>query len=31
MLPLRFIAENIGCDVKWNSDTQEVTVSYPKD
>ncbi len=29
MLPLRFIAENLGCDVEWNAATREVTVTYP--
>lgn len=28
MLPLRFIAENLGCDVGWNGPLQEVTVTY---
>ena len=30
MLPLRFIAENLDCQVDWNSVTQQVTVTYPK-
>jgi uncharacterized protein len=29
MMPLRFIAENLGCDVEWNETLQEVTVTYP--
>ncbi|MEW6181940.1 MAG: stalk domain-containing protein [Bacillota bacterium] len=29
MLPLRFIAETLGCRVEWNASTQEVTVTYP--
>ncbi len=29
MLPLRFIAETLGCRVDWNGATQEVTVTYP--
>ena len=29
MLPLRFIAETLGCQVDWNGVTQEVTVTYP--
>ena len=29
MLPLRFIAETLGCQVDWNGVTQEVTVIYP--
>lgn len=27
MLPLRFIAENLGCDVSWNKDLQEITIT----
>jgi titin len=30
MLPLRFIAESLGCQVDWNQALQEVTVTYPK-
>jgi hypothetical protein len=30
MIPLRFVAENLGCDVLWESDTQTVTIKYPK-
>jgi hypothetical protein len=30
MLPLRFIAENLGCQVDWNQAQQEVKVTYPK-
>lgn len=29
MLPLRFIAENLGCYVEWNSAEKEVIVTYP--
>ncbi len=29
MLPLRFIAENLGCQVGWNALAQEVTITYP--
>ncbi|MDD3654346.1 MAG: fibronectin type III domain-containing protein [Desulfotomaculaceae bacterium] len=29
MLPLRFIAENMGAEVGWNQSKQEVTVTYP--
>lgn len=29
MLPLRFIAENLGCQVDWNGAISEVTVTYP--
>lgn len=28
MLPLRFIAENLGCKVGWNAALQEVTITY---
>jgi len=31
MLPVRFVAENLGCDVGWDPDTREVTITYPKD
>ncbi|MGE5422313.1 MAG: stalk domain-containing protein [Ignavibacteriales bacterium] len=30
MLPLRFIAENLGCQVIWNQALNEVKVVYPK-
>ncbi|MGE5422671.1 MAG: copper amine oxidase N-terminal domain-containing protein, partial [Ignavibacteriales bacterium] len=30
MLPLRFIAENLGCDVKWDPKTKQITITYPK-
>lgn len=30
MLPLSFIAANLGCDVQWNAATREVIVTYPK-
>ncbi|MGE5416967.1 MAG: stalk domain-containing protein [Acidobacteriota bacterium] len=30
MLPLRFIAENLGCDVQWDPNLQRATVTYPK-
>jgi hypothetical protein len=30
MIPLRFVAENLGCDVLWESATQTVTIKYPK-
>ncbi|HBX23031.1 MAG TPA: hypothetical protein DEF34_05285 [Desulfotomaculum sp.] len=29
MLPLRFIAENLGCKVDWTATTKEVKVTYP--
>ena len=28
MLPLRFIAESLGCNVDWNSNTKAITVTY---
>ncbi|MGE5415456.1 MAG: stalk domain-containing protein [Acidobacteriota bacterium] len=30
LLPLRFIAENLGCDVQWDPGLQMATVTYPK-
>ncbi|MGE5397058.1 MAG: copper amine oxidase N-terminal domain-containing protein, partial [Chitinophagales bacterium] len=30
MLPLRFIAENLGCDVNWDPVKKEAIVTYPK-
>lgn len=30
MLPLRFIGENLGCQVDWNQVNQEAKLSYPK-
>lgn len=30
MLPLRFISENLGCQVDWNSELREAKVTYPK-
>jgi titin len=29
MLPIRFIAENLGCLVEWNANLREVKVTYP--
>lgn len=29
MLPLGFIAQNLGCGVDWNPATQEATITYP--
>jgi hypothetical protein len=29
VLPLRFIAESLGCAVSWHSTTQTITLSYP--
>jgi len=31
MLPVRFVAENLGCQVDWDQDTKTVTITYPKD
>ncbi|MGQ9844819.1 MAG: stalk domain-containing protein [Caldisericia bacterium] len=31
MLPVRFVAENLGCDVDWYGTTKTVTITYPKD
>jgi len=28
MLPLRFITENLGCDVQWNGTTKTITITY---
>jgi hypothetical protein len=30
MLPLRFVTENLGCDVQWEQSTQTITITYPK-
>jgi hypothetical protein len=30
MIPLRFVAENLGCDVLWDAATKTVTIKYPK-
>ncbi|MGB9750529.1 MAG: stalk domain-containing protein [Caldisericia bacterium] len=30
MLPVRFVAENLGCEVGWDAKTQTVTITYPK-
>jgi hypothetical protein len=30
MLPLRFIAGSLGCQVNWNAAQQLVTVTYPQ-
>ncbi len=29
MLPLRFVSENLGCQVDWNEGTRQITVTYP--
>jgi len=28
MLPLRFVTENLGCDVQWDGTTQTITIRY---
>ncbi|MGC8690674.1 MAG: stalk domain-containing protein [Caldisericum sp.] len=28
MLPLRFVAENLGCDVQWDGTTKTITITY---
>jgi len=28
MLPLRFVTENLGCDVQWDGTTQTITITY---
>ena len=28
MLPLRFVTENLGCDVQWDGATQTITITY---
>ncbi len=28
MLPLRFVAESLGCDVSWDNDTRTITITY---
>jgi PKD repeat protein len=30
MLPIRFVAETLGCQVDWNQVTKEVKITYPK-
>ncbi|MEM3473545.1 MAG: stalk domain-containing protein [archaeon] len=31
MLPLRFVAENLGCDVQWDGTTKTITIEYTKE
>jgi hypothetical protein len=31
MLPLRFVAESLGCDVQWNDTAKTITIKYPKE
>ncbi|MEM3385958.1 MAG: copper amine oxidase N-terminal domain-containing protein, partial [Nitrososphaeria archaeon] len=28
MLPLRFVAESLGCDVQWDGTTKTITLTY---
>ena len=28
MLPLRFVAESLGCEVGWDNDTRTITITY---
>jgi len=28
MLPLRFIAESLGCEVNWNAQNKSITITY---
>jgi hypothetical protein len=30
MLPLRFVAESLGCSVEWDAATRTITITYPK-
>ena len=30
MLPLRFVTENLGCDVQWDGTTKTITITYIK-
>ena len=30
MLPLRFITENLGCQVNWEPNTKTITITYPR-
>jgi len=30
MLPLRFITENLGCNVQWDGTTKTITITYPE-
>jgi PKD repeat protein len=30
MLPIRFVAETLGCQVDWSQSTKEVKITYPK-
>jgi hypothetical protein len=30
VVPLRFVAESLGCNLNWNSESQTITILYPK-
>jgi len=30
MLPVRFVAENLGCKVDWEGETRTVIITYEK-
>jgi hypothetical protein len=29
MLPVRFVAENLGCEVLWDNILKTITINYP--
>jgi hypothetical protein len=29
-VPIRFVAENLGCEVLWSAPDQRISISYPK-
>lgn len=31
MVPVRFVAESLGCSVDWNATTKTITIKYPKE
>jgi len=31
MIPLRFVTENLGCNVQWDGDTKTITITYNKE
>ncbi|MGB9749849.1 MAG: copper amine oxidase N-terminal domain-containing protein, partial [Caldisericia bacterium] len=31
MLPIRFVAENLGCKVEWDANTKVITIIYPNE
>jgi hypothetical protein len=31
MVPMRFLAESLGCETKWLADTREVILTYTRD